>query len=163
MLCIVDTTQQHPSPSRRAASATQRRPVSDVDAAIAGEINRQLRQRGIRSRKALAAAAGRNEHHAVRLLADQPRQAWTVSELIDYASALGTTAGAVLAGAGLSPDQVSLTDRIMAEPGLHPNDARALIGIASVMVRDHALHVHGDAVVDGPLWRDLPDPDPSEA
>lgn len=112
---------------------TRRRPASDIDAAISAEVNR-LRAVAELTQQELGERAGKDYYHAQRMLRPSgPRQSWTVAELLDYAAALGVSATSILAAAGAITPDVSLLERIIADPDLSPSDKTTLANMVQVM------------------------------
>lgn len=129
-------TAGEPLPPKRQASASRRRPVTDLDDAISRAVDR-LKPAGV-PRYQLAEAAGRDANHALRMFASPPRQTWTVSELQAYAAALGVSVSAILVAAGVDEPAQSLTERVLTDPELSASDAGIIVSLLALMRRARA-------------------------
>jgi hypothetical protein len=132
-----DKKPDKPKP-KRPNTASVKRPPTAVDQAISKTID-DLRVSHLNDipRQDLARRAGHSDHHALRLFRTprsgpgagtvQPRQSWTVNELLDYSRALGMTAGGVLSAAGVEPARSGAEEAILADPALTPSAKGSLL------------------------------------
>ena len=125
------------TPRRHHATAdtddkVRRFPPSEQDRAISAEINRQRLLRFVGndalSKDELAVRAGKSRSHAGRCLADSgPRQAWTISDMMAYAGALGVDLRALLVGAGVIPSSSDSIDVVLSDRSLPDRSARMIV------------------------------------
>jgi len=125
-----------PKPRRHQATAeqdvTRRFPPTDQDRRVTAEINRQRLLRFVGadalSKEDLALRAGKSRSHASRALADGgPRQAWTLTDMTAYATALGVDLRALLVGAEVIPAGSDSIDVVLSDRSLPDRSARMIV------------------------------------
>lgn len=127
-----------PKPRRHQVDATtddssaRRFPPTDRDRAVTAEINRQRLLRFVGadsiSKEDLALRAGKSRSHASRSLAEGgPRQAWTITDMAAYATALGVDLRALLVGAEVIPTSSDSVDVVLSDRSLPDRSARMIV------------------------------------
>lgn len=135
---VVPAASPSPKPRRHQVDATtddssaRRFPPTDRDRAVTAEINRQrlLRFVGANSisKEDLALRAGKSRSHASRSLAEGgPRQAWTITDMAAYATALGVDLRALLVGAEVIPTSSDSVDVVLSDRSLPDRSARMIV------------------------------------